>query len=103
MSCQFVDTKEIQNGFHGVFKKYTYYCCDNFPCYVYCHSDNDFFKLITQWNIEGKRGFYKGYNYLYTFNNPFGEKINLNDIPSDNKFKIKLYLSCHKTQVSYIQ
>lgn len=92
----FVDYQNIaKKEVFGTFRKYTYFC-NNFPNYVYCHSERDFLKLIAYWNTKG------GKTYNYTFKNLEGEEIQLKDIPADNKFKIKMYLTCPYNGVSYI-
>jgi hypothetical protein len=94
-----LDYKSIDNKtIFGSFIKFTYY--NNLvPCFVYCHSENGFKKLLEGWNKASQRTM--GNRYVYTFN---GEQtpIELANIPSDNGHKLKSYLTCSITDVNYI-
>lgn len=107
----FVGSKEIQNNeVFGTFKKYTYIshsknCPEGVPDYVYCTSDNDFQRLLSFWEKQARRTYYKEmkYNYTLSLKGFEGEDIPLEEIPFDQNFKVKVWLHESNVEVSYIQ
>jgi hypothetical protein len=105
-----VGTREIQRKeVFGTFRKYTYIghsnkCPEGTECYVYCESDHDFIRLLHFWDGQVKHGYQgMGYRYSLTIDGLKGQAIALKDIPADNNFKVKVWLHCSNTGVSYIQ
>jgi len=107
----FVGSKEIQNKeIFGTFKKYTYIshsknCPEGIYSYVYCTSDRDFQRLLSFWDKQIKRSYYREMEYKYTLSlkGLEGKEISLEDIPSDQDFKVKVWLHESNVEVSYIQ
>lgn len=106
-----VGSKEIRTkGIFGTYQKYTY-ICHSYHCpqgvesYVYCTSWQDFQKLLLHWVEVASGSPYKALGYCYTLSlrGYGGEPITLTDIPTDNNFKVKVFLTCPRTGVSYIQ
>lgn len=107
----FVGSKEIrEKKVSGTYRKYTYIshsnrCPQGVPCHVYCTSDHDFIRLLTHWDEQVTSPRYQelGYRYTLSLKGYHGEDIPLRDIPADNKFKVKVLLTCPYTGVTYIQ
>jgi len=107
----FVGSREIrEKKVFGTFKKYTYLshsnnCPQGVACHVYCTSDSDFILLLSHWDKQVTSPRYQemGYRYTLSLKGYRGENIALQDILADNKFKVKVLLTCPYTGVTYIQ
>ena len=94
-----VDSKSVSRRYiKGIFRKFIYYNWIH-KGVVYCHSQKDFEALVNLWNEDCRRYFLP---YVYTFENPEGEPIQLEDIPIDQNFKPKMYIQ-HRNGVWCIQ
>jgi hypothetical protein len=87
----------------GNFIKFTYYTKSSksptpIENSVYCYNESDFIKLLKNWNDQAKR-LHADYFYYYKGDS---NTINLEDIPVDNNFKLKVMLTDTYNKVTYI-
>ncbi len=75
------------------------YTNNGYTCFVYCHNEKDFLKLVNSWNDQSQR--VMGGKYFYVATGPC-TPIALRDIPYDGSRKVKIFLQCSYTGVYYI-
>jgi len=96
-----VGSEEIrQREVKGTFRRFVY-TCNGHPCFVYCHKQEDFWRLVAHWQRMSKAQTKNKYQYQILDLSNEGEAINLEDIPAEQNFKVKCLL--YAQGVEYIQ
>jgi len=85
------------NEIRGQWFRYTYYNND-VKCFVYCHNDVTYLKLLNKWNEDSK--VYCKNRYTYT-DGCIKEEVSIEEILIDQNFKIKCFFGIDDKE--YIQ